>query len=687
MTKTLKLKIPVDNHFLVDRHWRRSNRLEQTLFMPRASSKFSQNKASVPSKDSTQSLELQLWNERCVSLIGQQMAEAVTAYLQDEKAITQESQNHAELALFQRVASELNRLLENATVAIALPSTHQATSEWVITCVAGERSPLQWKLPKGKPIALKQGQLILRSDLTKLQQRVDSSGQSPYRLYEIRGEQCEAWLLIGHATDDLSKLSDDSLQSPCSNQTLERIAQQCAATLHQIRLISSQRQHTQALRTKNQELEQTNQLKSEFLANTSHEIRTPLSSILGFTHLLQQQGFDPLNLRHQEYLKIILSSGRHLLALINDILDLSKIEANQMTLQWEMVDIEELCKVCLTLVREKASDKGLSVQLELEPNLKTIGADGLRLKQMLFNLLSNAIKFTLRGAVGLQVRSTETHIHFAVWDSGTGISPEQQVLLFKPYSQIANAAVSRSEGTGLGLVLTQKLAELHGGKVEVSSELNQGSRFTVILPLSAELSKDLECDADLVENNMSPCDRAIAPSSSVRQGIVSKSVASETVQAQDRTSEIDLDGADPKAIALFADEITQQDVAFNRVLVVEDNLPNAKLILTYLSRLGYEVTWAKDGTELWSALERSLPAVILMDVNLPDVDGLALTRQLKQHPHYQAIPVIVQTAMAMKGDRAVCLESGADDYISKPIDLGALAKLMTHYAELGERVN
>ena len=185
MTKTLKLKIPVDNHFLVDRHWRRSNRLEQTLFMPRASSKFSQNKASVPSKDSTQSLELQIWNERCVSLIGQQMAEAVTAYLQDEKAITQESQNHAELALFQRVASELSRLLENATVAIALPSTHQATSEWVITCVAGERSPVQWKLPKGKPIALKQGQLILRSDFTKLQQRVDSSGQSQYRRLSV----------------------------------------------------------------------------------------------------------------------------------------------------------------------------------------------------------------------------------------------------------------------------------------------------------------------------------------------------------------------------------------------------------------------------------------------------------------------------------------------------------------------
>ncbi|MCY7391527.1 MAG: response regulator [Leptolyngbyaceae cyanobacterium CAN_BIN12] len=657
--------------------------------MPRASSKFSQVKVSMPLKDSTQVLELQLWNERCVALLGQQMTECVTAYLQDEKAITPDSANQAELAVFQQVVSGLSRLLEKATVAIALPISHHPETEFVVTCVAGCEPPLlTWKLPKGKLIALKQGQPISRSDLAKLQQRVDSSGQNPYRLCEIRGEQCEAWLLVGHAADQPINPSGNFSQSPCFTQTLERIAQQCAASLHQIRLISSQRQRYQALLTKNQELEQTNQLKSEFLANTSHEIRTPLSSILGFTHLLQQQGFDPLNLRHQEYLKIILSSGRHLLALINDILDLSKIEANQMTLQWETVDVEELCKVCLTLVREKASDKGLSVQLEVQPTLKTLEADSLRLKQMLFNLLSNAIKFTLRGSVGLQVRSTEGHIHFTVWDSGTGISPEQQSLLFKPYSQITNVAVERSEGTGLGLVLTQKFAELHGGQIEVSSELNQGSRFTIVLPCrSTGLTEDLElCDVYLAGNEPQS-DLSDSMPQAIRQGVVAKQVTSKTVQAQDRTSAVEQTNPDSIATALFDDEdANQQDVVFNRVLVVEDNFPNAKLILTYLSRLGYEVTWAKNGTELWSALERSLPAVILMDVNLPDADGLTLTRQLKQHPRYQAIPVIVQTAMAMKGDRAVCLESGADDYISKPIDLDALAQLMTQYIELGAKV-
>ncbi|MEX0269888.1 ATP-binding protein [Leptolyngbyaceae cyanobacterium UHCC 1019] len=626
-----------------------------------------------------QSLEFQLWNERCVALLGQQISESVTAYLQNEKATTPESVKEAELLLFQRVTSELSRLLEDTTVAIALPATQSSKTEFVVSCVAGcGRSSFLWKLPKGKPITLKQGQPISRANIAKLQQ-VESSGQNRYRVCEIRGEQCEAWLLMGHATDDSSN-SDDSLQLPCDAQTLERIAQQCVAALHQIRLMANQRQNHQALLAKNQELEQTNQLKSEFLANTSHEIRTPLSSILGFTHLLQQQGFDPLNLRHQEYLRIILSSGRHLLALINDILDLSKIEANQMTLQWETVDIEELCNVCLTLVREKASDKGLSVQLDLQPNLKTVAADGLRLKQMLFNLLSNAIKFTLRGTVGLQVRSTEGQIHFTVWDSGTGISPKQQALLFKPYSQITNVAVERSEGTGLGLVLTQKLAELHGGCVEVRSELNEGSRFTVVLPF--ELTKD--CEGNEAENTTPQLTQAIAPPQSVRQGIVAKQVACETVQAQDRASAISLDDLNPTPAALFASEMTGiPDVACNRVLVVEDNFPNAKLMLTYLSRLGYEVTWAKDAPEMWVALERSLPAVILMDVNLPNADGLILTRQLKQHARYQTIPVIVQTAMAMKGDRAVCLESGADDYMSKPIDLDALANLMMKYTTLG----
>lgn len=654
--------------------------------MPRTSSE-----QCFQPNDSMQSIELQLWNERCVTLIGQQIAESVTTYLQNEKAADQESVSQAELALFQRVASELSRLLEGMPVAIALPVTHHADTEFLLTYVAGGEPPLlTWKLPKGKPITLKQGQTVSRSDLAKLQQCVDSSGQNPYRLCEIRGEQCEAWLLVGHAADQPINPSENFSQSPCFPQTLERIAQQCAAALHQIRLIASQRQRYQVLLTKNQELEQANQLKSEFLANTSHEIRTPLSSILGFTHLLQQQGFDPLNLRHQEYLKIILSSGRHLLALINDILDLSKIEANQMTLQWETVDIEELCKVCLTLVREKASDKGLSLKLEVQPNLKTVGADGLRLKQMLFNLLSNAVKFTLRGAVGLQVLSTEGHIYFTVWDSGTGISPEQQALLFKPYSQIANAAVARSEGTGLGLVLTQKLAELHGGRVEVSSELNQGSRFTVVLPFSPMgLTENSELNAAETMNKVSHSALAKPNPKPIRQGIVSKQVkqiASETVQAQDRCSAIASDDSGSKPSALFADGLAPQEAAFNRVLVVEDNIPNAKLMLTYLSRLGYEVTWAKDGTEMWNALERSLPTVILMDVNLPDADGLTLTRQLKQDSCYQTIPVIVQTAMAMKGDRAVCLESGADDYISKPIDLDALAQMMTQYAGLGAKV-
>jgi hypothetical protein len=648
-----------------------------------SSQEFSHTKGST-----VLSIELQVWNERCVALLGQHIAESVTTYLQDDKAVTEDSAIQAELALFQRVVRELSNLLENTPIAIALPVINSSgATTFELTCVAGlektvelERSPsFVWQLSTGKQIELQPGQQLTRSKIIQLQTQLRKHDR--HLIYPIRGERCEGWLLIGNVSQPNSLRSSQSFQLPLSHATLERIAQQCLAALQQIRLIAKQRQQYQALLEKNQELEQSNQLKSEFLANTSHEIRTPLSSILGFTHLLQQQGFNPSNLRQQEYLKIILSSGQHLLALINDILDLSKIEANQMTLQWEPTNISELCKICMTLVREKASDKGLQLQLELPPAVKTMAVDSLRLKQMLFNLLSNAIKFTPQGTVGLQVTATDGQIHFTVWDSGTGISPEQQALLFKPYSQIANAAVSRSEGTGLGLVLTQKLAELHGGRIEVCSELNQGSRFTVVLPF-----RDLDCNTDPLIN--APINALIKATPQLgeihsvsRQGVVSKPIVLETIQEADRPGVM---GGMNEALTLSCDGATdQQNISFNRVLLVEDNIPNAKLMLTYLSRLGYEVSWAKDGKEMWVALERSLPAIILMDVHLPDADGLALTHQLKQHSRYQSIPVIAQTAMAMKGDRAVCLESGADDYISKPLDLDVLSTLMLQYVPLG----
>lgn len=495
------------------------------------------------------------------------------------------------------------------------------------------------------------GQCLSDRDLQSWQTQFPACGWQIERNQTIFG-----WLLLAPAAADFQLEACDELASftACLNaQLIGQGLDRYRMALNQVELIQTHVQQKQALAACNQELLQANHLKSEFLANTSHEIRTPLSSILGFTHLMREQGFSPSNLKHQEYLNIILSSGQHLLALINDILDLSKIEADQLDLQCETVAVKSVCQTAIALVREKANDKGLALRLEIAPQAETLVADPLRLKQMLFNLLSNALKFTRQGSIGLQVTVSD-EIRFTVWDTGTGISEDQQQLLFRPYSQIANAAAKRDEGTGLGLALTQKLAELHGGRVEIQSQLGQGSRFTIVLPL------------------------VFTPEPDGETTLTNQSDASHPAGSH----HVEPDGSDVKA--LKAPATASQPVMpsrSNHLLLVEDNPFNAKLMLTYLSKLGYELTWVKDGTEMRQALTRSLPALILMDIHLPGEDGLALTQALKMDDRYHAIPVIAQTAMAMTGDRDLCLQAGAVGYVTKPIDLKALAQLIGQYVQ------
>jgi signal transduction histidine kinase/ActR/RegA family two-component response regulator len=432
---------------------------------------------------------------------------------------------------------------------------------------------------------------------------------------------------------------------------IERAIAQLNMALQQAAIVQQAQSQMRSLQDRNQELTQISQLKSEFLANTSHEIRTPLSSILGFTHLMREQGFSPDNQRHQEYLRIILSSGQHLLALINDILDLSKIEANQMDLQWAETELEPLCKTALTLVKEKANDKGLALRLAIASGADRIQADPLRLKQMLFNLMSNGIKFTETGSVGLRLEPDGQYLRFTVWDTGAGIAPEQQALLFRAYSQLPQDEANRSVGTGLGLALTQKLAELHGGWIEVTSTLGEGSAFTIVLPFA-------------------PATAIVPPAQKLTLEIASPKAAVNPTLPQTPTPEIT---APPSR------KIHRSDRNYH-VLLIEDHAPNARLIITYLCKLGYEVTWAQNHQKMWQSLAQSVPAMILMDINLPDIDGLSLIRQLRQDDRYADLPIIAQTAMAMTGDRETCLAAGADEYISKPIDLDQLAKTLRQYS-------
>jgi PAS domain S-box-containing protein len=241
------------------------------------------------------------------------------------------------------------------------------------------------------------------------------------------------------------------------------------------------------LAAKNAELEKASLLKSEFLTTMSHELRTPLTAILGFSSILHQQLYGDLNPKQVEYIQKIHQSGQHLLSLINDLLDLSKIEAGQMLLDIQPIGVEELCESALELIGPQAAARRLTVHQTITPDLKPLFADQLRVRQMLLNLLSNAVKFTPEGGeIGLDVQPIHHYLQITVWDNGIGIPAEKQHLLFQPFQQIDGSLSRRHEGTGLGLAMTRKLAELHGGSVTLDSEAGEGSQFTIYLPMKEE---------------------------------------------------------------------------------------------------------------------------------------------------------------------------------------------------------
>ncbi|MEH2117530.1 hybrid histidine kinase/response regulator HrmK [Nostoc sp.] len=555
----------------------------------------------------------------------------------------------AEAEIFQTVVQEINIALDSSNVAfthcavgIALFQEQETVAKvCYVSCSPSPNSqpPFLEVLTAEKKLPLRLQEVI---ELEDLQQLENQQPPSAWRLADD-SDNLIGWLIIAAAPLSSDRESLIELQAKLRSQLMARSAKHCTTALVQLRHILSWQQRYQQFSNSNQELERTNQLKNQFLANTSHEIRTPLGSIIGFTHLLLAQGYQPTRERQQEYLNIIQSSGKHLLALINDILDLSKIEANQMEVQWETVDVPLLCINVLAMVKEKAANKGLRLCLELEPDITTLVADSLRLKQMLLNLLFNALKFTSKGSVGLQVAPKGVFVHFTIWDTGTGISQQDQAQLFEPYFQIAKAVAGGVEGTGLGLAVTRKLAEIHGGSVKVESEVDRGSRFTLILPLKQEAGMGGD------------------------EGDEGAGGAG---------------GAKYSSSPLFFTPSSSVDI-----LLVENDLPNADLMQIYLHQLGYQVTWVKNAAQMWEALTQLDPAVILMDVYLADANGLNLVQQLRENQQYRTIPIIVQTAMAMKGDRETCLAAGVNDYISKPIDLPLLASLVAKYSKTSTEVD
>ncbi len=398
---------------------------------------------------------------------------------------------------------------------------------------------------------------------------------------------------------------------------------------------------TEELHKTNIELEHANCTKDEFLANMSHELRTPLNSILGLSETLLEQIRDPLSDHQRRSLQIIASSGTHLLELINDILDLSKIEAGKLDYYPQVVPVEELCRNCLGFVKEQANRKSISLDYQQERTTPKIYADPRRLKQVLVNLLTNAVKFTPdHGQVTLQVRADaeRDRIQFSVIDTGIGIAHEDLKKLFQPFQQVDSSLTREYEGTGLGLSLVRKLTDLHGGSVDVESEPGKGSRFTVNL--------------------------------SIGQAIVAQ-------QAM-----LDLGGhLITRSTAGALDKSVAQPVTHGTILLAEDNMSNVLTVGDYLGSNGYQVIVAHDGVEALEKAETHPPDIILMDIQMPAMDGLEAIQHLRKDPRFDKTPIIALTALAMPGDRERCIEAGANEYMSKPVSLKGLLKTINTFLQ------
>jgi signal transduction histidine kinase/ActR/RegA family two-component response regulator len=425
--------------------------------------------------------------------------------------------------------------------------------------------------------------------------------------------------------------------------------------------------------------------KGELLAVMSHEMRTPMSGVLGFANLLLDT---PLSGEQREFAQIVQRSGDALLTVINDVLDYSKIEAGRMTVETIDVALHDVCEEVRAILRSAALERGIALVARYDPRVpKFIKGDPVRIRQVLLNLAGNAVKFTEGGSVAIGAEVLDPgRVKISVTDTGIGIPTEQMATLFQQYAQGDTARSRRYGGTGLGLAISKTLVELMGGEIGAQSTVGAGSTFWFVLPLEA----GVEAAASVPPRAQAPVPAALREEPPVRAASAIPVLTERAARVPDETASSSPASSEPertREAAVSSSTASSSTApasapAAVRLLLVEDNFVNQRVALYMLAKLGHHVDLAKDGREALLRLGKERYDLVLMDCQMPEMDGFEATRLIRD-PTSEVldhdVPIVAMTANAFPEDRTRSLECGMSDFLSKPVDRAALSAMIVKW--------